>query len=163
MIRKNFIANLNALNDTEIYILEYISEKNKEWWESADGNDIINRLNKFYYTHQYKVGNGLVHPYIIVYNKLTQNIYPLIEQTDIYGKRYQYLSNIVNDLWTDGYKETVGIILRAFAERDCEEICNRYELDVDAKVLYDKYLECVIDNLDENDLETIIKFCHWVC
>lgn len=163
MVRKNFIANLNALNDTELYILEYVSEKNKEWWENANDNDIINRLSYFRNgicdVYDPKCDYKTPHPYTIVYNKLTRNIYPLIVQTDLYGKRYEHLADIVNDLWFDVYEETIGIILRAFAERDCEEICEKHELDECPEVLYDEYLDLVVNNLDENDLETIIKFC----
>lgn len=82
----------------------------------------------------------------------------LIVQTTLYGHRYKGLADCVNSLYSTEYRDTIEIILRAFAERDFEEIVTRYNLGDD--VDYDSLdLSLVVDNLDENDLETIIKFC----
>lgn len=92
-------------------------------------------------------------------------IYPLlIVQTDLYGERYKKLADKVNELYqSEAYHNNIRELMRAFAYRDYIELCDKHILVATSLahiiVNIDDWDDTIADNLDENDLEVIIKFC----
>lgn len=92
-------------------------------------------------------------------------IYPLlIVQTDLYGERYKKLAEKVNELYqSEVYHDHIRELMRAFAHRDYNELCDKHSLVATSLahiiVNIDDWDDTIANNLDENDLEVIIKFC----
>lgn len=170
MIRSRLIENLQKLNDTEMYIVEYLTKKNFEWFKDTNSTD--NNVRKVlynawvnYFGHTPEDG---MHPFYLVWCKMVNgvNIDMLIPETDLYGHDYELLAKEVNELYMSKYRPTILTILKSFAERDFDEICDRYGFDSNDDVSVksvqediESYSEYIVNNLDETDLMTIILFC----
>ena len=163
MLRNKLIDNLRELNDTEVYTLEYLTRKPLSWFldkHHVSDKEVRETLyNSFVHYFGYAPQDG-VHPYYKVWEKVVvgSNIDELICQTDLYGKEYKELAEQINELYMSNYCETIQIILKAFAERDFEEIADKYCLG--ENVTYANFdNDMIVGNLDNQDLKTIILFC----
>lgn len=164
MLRDRLINNLGKLCDTEIYTLEYLTHHEMNWFcdkQNVSNESVRNVLyNAFvgYFGHASKDG---VHPYYKVWEKVIDGVQidPLIAQTDLYGKNYEMLAKQINELYMSEHHNTILIILKAFAERDFEEIVGKYWLDENIITIDDIDEKMIVSNLDDKDLETIILFC----
>lgn len=163
MLRDRLINNLVKLCDTEIYTLEYLTHHEMNWFcdkQNVSDESVRNVLfNAFAGYFGFAPKDG-VHPYYKVWQKVVVGVHiePLISQTDLYGKNYKMLAEQINELYMSEYRNTILIILKAFAERDFEEIADKHCLDEDVTI-DDIDDEMIVNNLDEQDLETIILFC----
>lgn len=170
MIRQILISNINKCTTFEKEIIELVTNKPITWFNDENNSDdeisnvIINSFSQYM---GHKRGDK-PHPYYILYKVITlsTNIDKLISQTDLYGSNslYAMYANKVNKVYTSEYKNRVLTILKAFAERDYDEIVERYQYgdNITLKVIVsniEKYAEDIASNLDTTDLESICMFC----
>lgn len=172
MLRNVLSENIKNLNDTEKYILGYVTK-----W---DVNKLIptNCLTDYeirkvlyngfsnYFSHP--VGE-MAHPYLKVWHKIVDGAYmdKLISETELYGKRYGQLANAVNEVFGTLNRSNVYTILKAFVERDWDELSQKFWFDWDDDKLSPRLIQenimeygCVVaENLDEEDLKAILLFC----
>lgn len=166
MLRHVLNENIKNLNDTDAYVLEYLTKVPFDWFidQMATDKDVRKTLYKAF--APYFGYESMMHPYYKVWKKISKgvNMDELIVQTDLYGHDYKMLAEQINELFMDKYRPTIYIILKAFAERDFEELANKYCFieNFTCKDVIDNikdYAEMVATNLDEEDLESIILFC----
>lgn len=161
MLRDKLISNIEGLNIDEKILVRFVTKKDITWFFDKDNvsdDSVVSVLYTTFFDYFSKLG----HPCEELFDKVINGAYTdkLIYQTDLYDKSYEYVAKLVNDLWGSDKRSLVLIQLKAFAERDCDELEDKYEVDID-KVLSDieKYADVVVNNLDERDLETIVLFC----
>ena len=174
MLRKVLSANINNLNDTEKYILGYVTkwDVNKLMATNSFGltddeiRKVLYKAFSNYFSHH--VGE-MTHPYLKVWHKIVDGAYmdELISETELYGKRYGQLANAVNEVFGTFSRSNVYAILKAFVERDWDELSQKIWFDCDDDNLSPRLIQenieeygCVVaENLDEEDLKAILLFC----
>lgn len=164
-----FIYNINKLNETELEILEYVTNKDKSWFCDkynvswfTDKLDLLHNKFSLYCTHK----NGKAHPFFKAYEKIIKNIKlgALILQTDVYSKEYEKLAISVNRLFSNPKTHyQVVDMLKTFVREYFDEICNTFSIPIEVCItdMQDNwmiYTECISSVLDENDLKRIINF-----
>ena len=168
MIRAILNENISNLCERDVDILKYVTGKAPIWFElsTTTDNEIVDDL--FHYFGRYKTmsENGCVHPFYETFKKITlgANVEKLIYHTDFYGENYKQLAENVNKLWGSEYRSTICTILKAFAERDFDELKPRFCVEVTLDYVKEnitKFLDVIADNLDECDLRCILQFCGW--
>lgn len=172
MLRNVLSANINNLNDTEKYILGYVTkwDVNKLIPTNCLTDDEIRKVlyNGFSNFFSHPVGE-MAHPYLKVWHKIVDGAYmdKLISETELYGKRYDQLAKVVNEAFGTLSRSNVYTILKAFVERDWDELSQKIWLDCDDENLSPRLIQenieeygCVVaENLDEEDLKAILLFC----
>lgn len=174
MLRNVLSANIKNLNDTEKYILGYVTkwDVNKLMATNSFGltDDEIRKVlyNGFSNYFSHPVGE-MAHPYLKVWYKIVDGAYmdKLISETELYGKRYGQLANAVNEVFGTLSRSNVYTILKAFVERDWDELSQKIWFDCDDDNLSPRLIQenieeygCVVaENLDEEDLKAILLFC----
>lgn len=173
-----FKNNVNSLNDSESEIFEYVTGCNmkyvKKVYEKYDHlrleDDIKDWGDKFQMYRNIS-GNGKIHPFVKVFDKIVDGVitHPLIYYVDFYNdQEFKETASRVNELWDNKlYKPLVCIILKAFVERDWDEIHSAFDgwrgiEDVtiaDVQDDIEKTAHIVVETLDTEDLKAIIKFC----
>ena len=157
--------NIKGLNETDCVIFGYVTgitiRKFQYLWEIRIGGDDL--FNKKMDEFQKEFNEyPLEHPFMSVWNKIIDGakIEKLIYFTD-YDNEYKECANRINRLWNmPQYHGLVCMILKAFAERDWDELeekfncsCEQVQSDIE------DCCHTIVDNLDTEDLKTIIKFC----
>lgn len=172
MLRNVLSENIKNLNDTEKYILGYVTmwDVNKLIPTNGLTDYEIRKVlyNGFANYFSHPVGE-MAHPYLKVWHKIADGVYmdKLISETELYGKRYEQLANAVNEVFGTLNRSNVYTILKAFAERDWDELSQKlwFEGDDDnlsPRLIQENIVEygCVVaENLDEEDLKAILLFC----
>lgn len=172
MLRNVLSENIKNLNDTEKYILGYVTkwDVNKLIPTNCLTDDEIRKVlyNGFSNYFSHPVGE-MAHPYLKVWHKIVNGAYmdKLISETELYGKRYEQLANAVNEVFGTLSRSNVYTILKAFVERDWDELSQKFWFDFDDNnlsplLIQDNIIEyaCVVaENLDEEDLKAILLFC----
>lgn len=168
MLRHILNNNIKSLNDTESYVLEYVTKTPIDWFfdHMASDNEVREVLYNSFVAHFGYAPKDGIHPFYKVWEKIVKgaNIDALIAQTDLYGNSYKMLAEQINELYMSEYRSCINIILKAFAERDYTEIADKHnfgnEITKEKFVEdFEGYSELIVNNLDEQDLETIILFC----
>lgn len=169
MLRDKLISNLCACSELEKYIVKYVTKNDINWFCDKHNSDKIVReclYDGFVNYFGYAPKDG-VHPFNMVWQKITKgvNIDPLFSQTDLYGVTYKKLTERINELYMGAYRNTINIILKAFAERDFDELDDKHCFESseiycdDLQNNIDQFADVVANNLDEDDLRTILSFC----
>lgn len=167
MLRLILEENITNLNDTEKEILEYVTHKQYNWFllhhiTDEEIKDVLYKNFAPFFGREADVERE--HPFYNVMRKIVKNanVDPLIFQTDLYGPNYEELAKEVNKLWCGKYRQTILMILKAFAERDFDALVERFEFDITCEEIQkniDHYADLVAENLVDSDLEAIINFC----
>lgn len=165
--REKLFRNVNGFNDTDREIFEFVTNNSISDFTfclrySLDDDELNRNMGVFKILFERYVEE---HPFRRVWDKLIKdaNVKTLIHFTD-YGDEYRECAMRVNKLWNMvQYHGLVCMILKAFAERDWDELSEKFD------GVYDTYEEAqsnievscytIVDNLDTDDLKTIINFC----
>lgn len=159
------IENYNKLNETEKDIVSYVigggympSVLNT----TQTDDEVEKRFEKINSRFTHYVPN---HPFSKVWDKVTKDcrMETLIYFLD-YGNEYREYAKTINKMWNmPQYRGLILTMLKAFAERDWDELYDKFGGK------YDDYKEIqnniehtcytIVDNLDEEDLKTITWFC----
>lgn len=170
MNRSKLSENLSRLNETDIDILTYVTEKSIDWFNDLTNSDdkVKNTLGDSFLFYFHTETNDK-HPMEKVYDKIVDGIYdtPLFDST-IWGEKsetFEELAERVNKLWATHKRKYVLIALKAIAERDFEDIANENDyddnltLDMFWEDVQNGYFEDLVNWLDEQDLRMILLFC----
>lgn len=168
MKREILNKNISNLCERDIDILKYVTGKAPLWFELSTTTDdeivdvLYNCFGMYFTTSQSKC----VHPFYETFRKITLGVRVerIIYQTDLYGEEYKRLAENVNKMWASEYRSTICTIIKAFAERDFDELQSRFwdEITLDyVKEHITKFADLIVDNLDECDLRCILQFCGW--
>ena len=160
--------NISNLCERDIDILKYVTGKAPLWFElgTTTDDEIVKVLFRYFGEYITMTENGCVHPFYETLRKIVlgANVEKLIYHTDFYGKNYKQLAENVNKLWGSEYRPTICTILKAFAERDFDELEPRFVEGVTLKYVKEHivdFADLIADNLDECDLRCILQFCGW--
>lgn len=176
MLRNKLISNIDKLNDTEKYILSYVTNVDISMFsdKSVCDNIVMDILKNGFSDYLRSEIDTIhpidaIHPFVKVWYKVIDDCYmeKLIEHTDMYGNAYERLANKVNELYGTEMRQTINIILKSFLERDWDELSNKFweywdGFECDPKIVkedIERYSDIVANNLDESDLKTILLFC----
>lgn len=172
-----FKKNVNSLNDSELEIFKYVTDYNVKHLadiikcEKLYLEEKIEEWNNMFQMYRNISGNGKIHPFVNVFDKVVDGVITdtLIDYIDFYNDQdFKVTASRVNELWNDKlYKPLVCIILKAFVERDWDEIYERFDgwrgienvTIADVQDDIENTAHSVIGNLDTEDLKAIIKFC----
>lgn len=168
MINKTkLIENYNKLNETEKDIVTYVIGGGIDMPTLLKVAHIENEIDdmEFEEINSYFTAYNPTHPFRKVWNKMTKGcrMEKLIYFTE-YGKTYKEYANTINKMWNmSQYRGLVLTMLKAFAERDWDELCDKLDGKYDDYKAVQNDIEhtcyTIVDNLDEEDLKTIIWFC----
>lgn len=170
MNRSKLSENLSRLNETEIDILTYVTEKSIDWFNDLTNSDekVKNALHDSFLFYCHTETNE-IHPMKKVYDKIVDGIYdtPLFDST-IWGEEsetFEELAKRINKFYASNKRQDVLIALKAIAERDFQNLAKfyRYHRDVTFDVFLQKfetvYINDLLNSLDEQDLRMILLFC----
>lgn len=177
MLRTKLNENAKGLTDIEKYIFYYVTNYDIDGLlNGANSDEYVNQTldicyRKYFITYV-ENRNKLEHPFIKVWNKFTKgaNLGKLIYVTAMYDGKYTERVDVVNMLYGKEYRSTIHMILKAFVERDWDELSEKIwgvnAIDDEINVRYvqdhiEDYANVVAENLDEDDLLAIISFCGW--
>lgn len=174
MLRDKLISNIDNLSEFEVYILFYVTH-----WDTYEFCDCENNSDEKVsdvlcnsFAHYFGRDEGeYTHPFVKVWRKVVDgiNIDKLICHTDHYDKRYKALADEVNRLYGTENRSNIHAVLKLFVERDWDELCDKIRGcefcdDEKSKIKFTQehitmYANVVANNLDEQDLVTILSFC----
>nr|DAP37121.1 MAG TPA: hypothetical protein [Ackermannviridae sp.] len=170
MNRSKLSENLSRLNETEIDILTYVTEKSIDWFNDLTNSDekVKNALHDSFLFYCHTETNE-IHPMKKVYDKIVDGIYDelLYDEVNLYHRNKEFieLAERINKLWATHKRKYVLIALKAIAERDFEDIANEHDyddnltLDMFWEDVQNGYFEDLVNWLDERDLRMILLFC----
>lgn len=166
--REKLLENTNGLNDTECEIFNFVT------YNSIDALRFVlkyeikvgDELNKMIEEYKKSFERYLEeHPFRRVWDKIIDGakMEILIHFTD-YGDEYKKCAERVNKLWNvPQCKGMVCMILKSFAERDWDELENKFDgiygAYEEAQIDIEHSCYTIVENLDTEDLKTIIWFC----
>lgn len=166
--KKIVLENMEKLNQTDYDIFAYATDISIDFfidlWGERD-NDAISFANKMDELQKNFESYPTGHPFRSLWNRIIVGAKKgtLIPFT-YYGDEYKDCAMRINNVWNmENYHWAICIILKAFAERDWDELEEKFD------GVYDTYEEAqadiehscytIVENLDTEDLKTIIKFC----
>lgn len=160
--------NMEKLNQTERAIFAYVANVTistfKGLHKYVDNRTLslsmeMGKIQKEFESYPMK------HPFRLVWGKIIEGaeVKSLIHFTE-YDDEYKEYAEMVNNLWNiSQYHDLVCMILKAFAERDWDELEEKFDgvYDIYEEAQSDIEHSCytIVDNLDTEDLKTIITFC----